>query len=193
MVKKRGYQVPRTVKIPQEEKDAARTSLAKFREFINELWECYKHDQELINILESTSPTPEKIYDERYLFRKFKDESRQMYTRIMSIFVSAVDSLAILESDTRTRQIKESLIYSFSSLIDLVENFLEALVKFKEKEQPQEIIGLFQKIHKGITSLESLVDKQMSSHFEKNILGRYKVSFDKRNDRLIKILDMEAI
>jgi len=193
MAKKYGYQVQRTVEIPQDEKNAARTSLAKFREFINELWECYKHDQELINILESSSSTPDQIYEERYLFRKFKNESRQMYIRIMSIFVGAIDSLSVLESDTRTRQIKESMIFSMSSLIDLVENFLEALVAFNEKEQPQNIINIFQKIQKSITALESLVDSQLSSHFEKNILGRYKVSSENRSDRIFKILDMEGL
>ena len=193
MIKKRGYQVQRTVEIPEEEKDAARVSLDKFREFINELWECYKHDQALINILESSSPTTDQIYEERYLFRKFKDESRQMYIRIMSIFVGAIDSLSVLESDTRTRQIKESLIFSMSSLIDLVENFLEALVDFNNKDQPQDITSIFQKMHKSITSLESLIDTQMTSHFEKNILGRYKVSSEDRNDRIFKILDTEGL
>jgi len=188
MVKKQAYQIKRTVQIPKEEKNAARVSLAKFREFINELWECYKHDQELINVIESTSPTPDQIYEERYLFRKFKDESRQMYIKLMSIFVDAIDSLSILESDTRTRQIKESLIYSFSSFVDLIENFLEELVNFKEKEQPAGITGIFQNIQKSITALESLVDKQMSSHFEKNILGKYKVSSEK-NYRIIKIME----
>ena len=189
MAKKLGYQVQRTVTIPQEEKDAARISLAKFREFINELWECYKHDQELINILEASSPTTDQIYDERYLFRKFKDESRQMYIRIMSIFVGAIDSLSILESDPRTREIKESLIYSMSMLIDLVENFLEALVDFNNKDQTQKIIAIFKKMHKSITALEALVDRQITSHFEKNILGRYKVSSEERGDRIFKIME----
>lgn len=189
MVKKLGYQVKRTVEIPAEEKNFARISLSKFREFINELWECYKHDQDLINILESASPTTDQIYEERYLFRKFKNESRQMYIRVMSIFVDAIDSLSVLESDTRTRQIKESLIYAMSAMIDLVENFLEALVKFKEKEQPLQITTIFQKIQKSITGIESLIDKQMTSHFEKNILGRYKVSSEEKGNRIFKIME----
>ena len=196
----------RTSEISDEERAAAQNALKAFNKFLQELWSARHHDERLLNVLDkSENVDPTALFEIRHLLRRFQRETKDRYTHLIVTFSGKRDEnfnqissgiiqlLAPLEKDTITRQIKVSLQDAMVQLAEFMEEFLEAFEDFNSKDQVKEIKRTAQKAEKIIQSIENIIDKQMKVHFERNILGKKKVSelrrYIKRRSRLIEMLE----
>lgn len=196
----------RTSEISDEEREAAKNAIKAFDKFLKALWSARQHDERLLNVLDKAEEVdPAALFEIRHLLRKFQRETRDNYTHLIVMFAGKKDEnmdplqpgvvhlLTPLEKDTTTRQIKVALQDAMQQLAEFMEEFLEAFEDFNSKDQVKEIKNTAKKAEKIIQSIENIVEKQMKIHFEKNILGRKKVSElrsgIKRRARLIEMLE----
>ena len=196
----------RTSEISEEEREAAKNILKAFDAFVKELWAARHHDERLLNVLnKSENIDSSALFEVRHLLRKFQRETKDRYTHLITMFAGKKDNnmetispgiislFAPLENDTTTRQIKVALQDSVQQLAEFMEEFLEAFENFNSKNQIKEIKNTAKKAGKIIQSIENIIDKQLRTHFERNILGRKKLgelrSSIKRRSRIIKMLE----
>lgn len=196
----------RTSEISEEEREAAKNILKAFDDFVKELWAARHHDERLLNVLnKSENIDSSALFEVRHLLRKFQRETKDRYTHLITMFAGKKDNnmetispgiislFAPLENDTTTRQIKVALQDSVQQLAEFMEEFLEAFENFNSKNQIKEIKNTAKKAGKIIQSIENIIDKQLRTHFERNILGRKKLgelrSAIKRRSRIIKMLE----
>lgn len=196
----------RTSEISDDECTAAKNAIKAFDKFLKELWSARQHDERLLNVLDkSENVDPAALFEIRHLLRKFQHETKDKYTHLIVMFAGKKDEnlnpvtpgiislLDPLEKDTTTRQIKVALQDAMQQLAEFMEEFLEAFEDFNSKDQVKEIKHTAKKAEKIIQSIENIIEKQMRVHFERNILGRKKISelrsCIKRRARLIEMME----
>lgn len=196
----------RTSEISEEERNVAKKAMIAFDKFLKELWSARHHDERLLNVLDKTDNVdPSALFEIRHLLRKFQRETKDNYTRLIVMFAGKKDEnfntvqsgiiqlLTPLEKDTTTRQIKIALQDAMQQLAEFMEEFLEAFEDFNSKDQVSEIKTTSQKAEKIIQSIENIIEKQLKTHFERNILGHKKANElrtgIKRRSRLIVMLE----
>lgn len=196
----------RTSEISDEEREAAKNALKAFDAFLKELWSARHHDERLLNVLNKSEDIDSSaLFEVRHLLRKFQHETKNRYARLITMFAGKKDNnmetitpgiislLTPLENDTATRQIKIALQDSMQQLAEFMEEFLESFENFNSKNQIKEIKNTAKKAEKIIQSIENIVDKQLRTHFERDILGSKKLgelrNSIKRRSRIFKMLE----
>lgn len=195
----------RSSDITETERQAAKQAIDGFSAFMKHLWAARQQDQRLVNVLEKNPDTsPEKLFEQRHLLRKFQKEVKDRYTHLIFSFAGQKDEqgnikggvlhlLRPLEKDTKTRQIKAALQDAMHQFTQFMEEFLEAFEDFNDKDQISKILTTSQKADKLYQSIENIIDKQLIPHFERNILKRHKLGAIrnniKRRARLIMMLE----
>jgi hypothetical protein len=201
----------RSYEISDAEKQAAREAIRMFDKFLKDLWAARQHDYRLINVLKKNQGTStEDLYGIRHLLRRFQREVKDRYTKLIIDFAGQKDEeknmtetpqsttgyvhvLKPLEKDTTTRQIKSALQDAMQQLTEFLEEFIEAFEDFGDPEQVNKIMATSDRADKIVRSIENIVDKQLKTHFRKNILGRKNASEIRghilRRARLIKMME----
>lgn len=195
----------RSSDITEAERQAAKQAIDGFSNFLRHLWAARQQDQRLVNVLEKNPNTsPEKLFEQRHLLRKFQKEVKDRYTNLIFLFAGQKDNagnikggalhlLRPLEKDTKTRQIKAALQDAMHQFTQFMEEFLEAFEDFNDKDQINKILTTSQKADMLFQSVENIVEKQLIPHFERNILKRHKLgeirNNIKRRARLVLLLE----
>ena len=197
----------RSSKISPEERDAARRSINAFSELLSRLDGARSRDLQVVSVLQKNQDaSPNDLFKIRHLLRKFQEEVRDRYTKIIIAFAGKknkdmksvtegyIHNLIPLEHDTITREIKENLLDAMQQLTEFVEEFLGLFNDFNNPDQIKNIISTSKKEDTIIQSIKNVVEKQLKLHFEKNIL-RNKIS-DLRGGiikraRIIRLLENE--
>jgi len=198
--------VQRSSEITEEERAAAREALAAFDKFLKQLWAARQHDQRLVNVLKKNKEAdPTILFGIRHLLRRFQKEVKERYTRIIVDFAGKKDSasnsistgyihtLAPLEKDTLTRNIKTILQDAMQQLTEFLEEFLEAFEDFNNPDQISKILTTSTKADQIVQSIENIIDGQLKPHFERNVLKRKRMSSIsggiRRRMRIIELLE----
>ena len=198
----------RSSEISEKERNAATQAIKEFAVFLRTLWAARQHDQRLVNVLERNPDTdPSTLFEQRHLLRKFQQEVKDRYTKIIFHFAGKRDEnnnsitagilhiLKPLEKDTKTRQIKSALQDAMQQFTEFMEEFLEAFEDFNNKEQIHKIVNSSKKADQLAQSIENIIDKQLLPHFKKNVLQQERVGTIKhkiqRRARLIKMLEAQ--
>jgi len=173
-VVKSAQNIPRSLEISEEEKQAARMSLEALQAFMKKLGEAQQHDERLSNVLKRVpEAVPDQMYEIRHLLHQFQSEVRSNYRNLIPEFGKALDLMSPLLKDTETAEIKNSLVDTMQRISDAVETYMEELDAFSP-EQVQNLTMLAGKIAQLVNSMETLVDVQLREHFNKNVLRRRK-------------------
>lgn len=185
---------PRSVPFSEEEKQAARLAMTKLGEFLKQLWAAQQHSERLMDVLGKVPDTaPEQLFSIRHLVRRFRDEVRQHFTRLVPSFSAAVVTLDPFAKDTNTAAMRDGLIDAMQQLSEVVESYMEAFEDFNAPDQIQRLKALFQKAKQLAQSIESVIEGRLRDHFEKNILRRQKISElhngIRRRARLVAMLE----
>jgi len=201
----------RSYEISDAEKQTAKEAIRMFDKFLKDLWAARQHDNRLINVLKKNQgASTEDLYGIRHLLRRFQREVKDRYTKLIIDFAGQKEEekdltetpqqntgyihiLKPLEKDTATRQIKSALQDGMQQLTEFLEEFIEAFEDFGDPEQVNKIMATSDRADKIIRSIENIIDKQMKTHFRKNILGRKNASEIRghiiRRARLIKMME----
>jgi hypothetical protein len=167
---------PRSVPFSDEERQAARASMAKFGDFLKQLWAAQQHSERLMDVLNKAPDTPpEQLFSIRHLIRRFRDEVRQHFTKLVPAFSEAIETLNPFAKDTDTAAMREGLISAMQQLSEVVETYMETFEDFNAPDQVQRLKALFQKIRQFSQGIESVVEGRLRDHFEKNILRRQRI------------------
>lgn len=176
---------PRSLKISEEERAAAREALKRFQEFMKDLWAAQQHDERLTSVLQkSPDAAPEQLFEIRHLLRKFQKEVRENYTKLIPQFREAIEALDPLITDTEIGQIKENLVAAMQQLSEIIEAYMEAFDDFNSPSQVQRMVTLSQKAGQLAKSIESIVEGQLSDHFRKDVLPQP----DRRAGRNVRMM-----
>jgi hypothetical protein len=206
MNKKLAAAIQRAIEISEEERASARNAIIAFDKFLKQLWAARQHDQRLVNVLNSNKDaSPNDLFKIRHLLRRYQREVRDRYASLIVDFAGKKDekmqsvskgyihTLQPLEKDTNTRQIKGALQDAMQQFTEFLEEFLESFEDFNNPDQIKSIIGTSEKADKIFQSIENIIDTQLKTHFEKNILKKVKISKIRGNiikrARIIKMLE----
>jgi hypothetical protein len=206
MNKKLAAAIQRAIEISEEERASARNAIIAFDKFLKQLWAARQHDQRLVNVLNSNKDaSPNDLFKIRHLLRRYQREVRDRYAslivdfagkkdeKMQSISKGYIHTLQPLEKDTNTRQIKGALQDAMQQFTEFLEEFLESFEDFNNPDQIKSIIGTSEKADKIFQSIENIIDTQLKTHFEKNILKKVKISRIRGNiikrARIIKMLE----
>lgn len=186
---------PRSVPFSEEEKQAARVAMAKLGDFLRQLWAAQQHSERLMDVLGKAPETPpEQLFSIRHLIRRFRDEVRQHFTRLVPVFSEAIATLNPFAKDTETAAMREGLIDAMQQLSEVIETYMEAFEDFNAPDQVQRLKALFQKVKQLSQGIEAVVEGRLRDHFEKNILRRQKISElrsgIRRRARLVAMLEV---
>lgn len=196
----------RSYEISDAEKEAARNVIRVFDKFLRELWAARQHDARLVNVLKTNqNASTQDLFGIRHLLRRFQREVKDRYTKLIIDFAGQKDEegkeiskgyihfIKPLEKDTTTRQIKSALQDGMQQMTEFLEEFIEAFEDFGDQEQVSKIISTSDKADKIVTSIENIIDKQLKTHFRKNILNQKKAKSIRghiiRRARLVKLME----
>ena len=167
---------PRSVPFSEEEKQAARLALAKFAEFLRQLWAAQQHSERLMDVLgKAPDAAPEQLFAIRHLIRRFRDEVRRNFAELVPSFSAAIATLDPFAKDTDTAAMRDGLIDAMQQLSEVVEAYMEAFEDFNAPYQIQRLKAMFQKAKQLAQSIESVVEGRLRDHFEKNVLNRQRI------------------
>jgi len=166
---------PRSVPFSDEEKQSARNALSKLNEFLAQLWATIQHSERVMDQLKDPNMPSGQLFQIRHLIRRFRDEVRQHFAKLIQNFGSCVESLNPFSKDVETNRMKDHLLDDMSQLSQFVELFLETLEDFNSPDQIKRLNDVFLKIKQLAQSIEIVIKGRLRDHFEKNILNRQKV------------------
>lgn len=181
------YAIQRSSQISEEERNSARKAIYGFQDFLKHFWAVRQQDHRLLNVLEKNPDvTPEKLYEQRHLLRKFQAEAKERYTKLIFEFAGkknpdgkviggVLHLLRPLEKDTKTREIKNALQDALQQFTQFIEEFLEAFEDFNDSEQVNNILATSQKADSIYKGIESIIEGQLIPHFERNVLKNNKI------------------
>lgn len=199
---------PRSSEISEEERQAALTAINGFDKLLRQLKAARIKDHDVVDVLKKNKGADSnELFEIRHLLRDFQRDVKNRYTQIIFDFAGKKDEnmqavtkgyihlLQPLEKDTTTRQIKNSLQDAMQQLTEFLEEFMETFEKFGSPEQITEILTTSDKADKIVQSIENIVDKQLKTHFQKNILKRKTVISGVRGNirkraRLVRLLEV---
>lgn len=196
----------RSIDVTDEERKAAKEIIKSFEEFVRKLKGARNRDKEVVNIIkENQSANPEDLYGIRHLLRRFQQEVRKRYSEIIYDFSGIkneqdntiqkgyLHSFKKLEKDTTIRQIKTSIQDAMQQLSETIEEFMEAFEHFGSPDQINEIIKSSDNADKVVESLENVIEKQLKSYLEKNVIKKAHYNTERKQimkrARLIKLLE----
>jgi hypothetical protein len=195
-----------SLEITNEERVAARESIKALDKFLKELWAARQNDKKLIDVLKKNQGNVDSssLFEIRHLLRRFQKEVKDRYVLLIFNFAGKKDdnfnvisegyihALTPLEKDTITRQMKSSLQDAMQQLTEFVQDFIEAFEDFNDPEQVNKILKLSDESDNIVRSIENIIDGQIKSHFERNVIKKKRASEISKDivkrSRLIKML-----
>lgn len=192
--------------ITDEERRAARDAIKSLDRFLRELWAARQNDKKLINVLKKNQSNVDQssLFEIRHLLRRFQKEVKDRYVQLIFNFAGKKDdnfnilsegyihTLALLEKDTITRQMKSSLQDAMQQLTEFIQDFIETFEDFNDPEQVNKILKLSNSIDEVVRNIENIIDTQIKVHFERNIIKRKRAQEIQKDiikrSRLIKML-----
>jgi hypothetical protein len=175
--------------ISPEERDAAKKSINSFNELLRRLKGARNADKTVINILEKNKDAdPSELFKIRHLLRRFQNEVKERYTSIIIAFAGKkndkmqtvtkgyIHNLEPLLKDTMLREIKITISDSMQQLTEFMEEFLSEFEKFNNPNQITEIIRISSKADAIISSIENIIEKQLTPYLQKNVLQQKVVT-----------------
>jgi len=177
MTKIQADQNPRfTIEVSEQEKEAAKALKKEFKDILKELGDAINVIYDLRDAIVQQRPTKEDLkntYRGRLLRyrRKISTEFNKLFVRLMG----AIKSLETV-MDPETANLRKIIVAEFDELSDGVEGVLEILGDVDREGFTKNLERLCTQIQRRKTSIDEIIDNQLFSHLEHDILGKYKIS-----------------
>lgn len=173
MINKIASTIEMSFDIPESEQKEAQLAVDTFKEVINAL----DHAQDHLDLMyepfkKAQDLTPEAVWEYRGAIRRYKDQIKENYNKVMIYAFKALLKFNLFSSDTHVMELINSFKDSITDVEDRVQVLLDALDELKDQDFKTNVISAIDDIKKKSTEVEKIIEERIEDFINNNILTK---------------------
>jgi len=171
MIHKLAYTIEMSTKISDEKQQKAAGISELFSKIINKIDLFLDYLKIIYNpFSKGEQVSPDKLYEKRFLFSRFKKKMEENYSVIKVYSLKAVNELNYFIQDTHIHEVVNSFQDSMEQIDKLFKELSSHLDDVKSNDFIQELIKKIDLLEAKFKLLKDFIDERIISHIEKNFL-----------------------
>ena len=165
-----------TMEVSEDERATAKNAKKEFKDILKELDEALKVIYDLRDAIVQQRPSKDDLKSQfRGRLLRYRRKITEVFNKLLIHIKKALQSLSsILDPDMIS--LRQIIISEFDELSDGVEGVLHLLDDVDREGFTKNLERLCTQLQRRNISIGEIIDNQLVSHLEHDILGKYKIS-----------------
>lgn len=170
-----------TLEVTEKERETAKAAKKEFKNLLKQLDDSLRLIFDIKDAIVKERPTQDDLQNKyRGRLLRYRRKVQSTFNDQLLALKEAIENLSPI-SDSETSKLREIIVSEFDELSDSVESFLSLLGEAEKEGFTQKLERLCAQLEKRKQSINEVIDNQLFSHIDSDILGRKKVSSLKAN------------